>query len=257
MGPLLIVHVAGGTIALLAGFLGLAASKGDRVHRLAGGVFVCAMLAMGLSGAGIAAATTVVGSLIGGLLASYLVLSGFAIVRPPTPRLRRATLVAASLALPLGVGCAALGVVTLAEGSWVRDDVPVPMIFLFAAVALGAAAGDLRRVRVGGPVRGRRKIAAHLWRMCFALFIASGSFFLGQADEIPAPLRIWPLLTMLALLPLLAIPFYLWKVLSGRGLRANAATADRQLMGPNASAASERPRVRAVANASATLAADT
>jgi hypothetical protein len=155
------------------------------VHRLAGGVFVCAMLAMGLSGAGIAAATTVVGSLIGGLLASYLVLSGFAIVRPPTPRLRRATLVAASLALPLGVGCAALGVVTLAEGSWVRDDVPVPMIFLFAAVALGAAAGDLRRVRVGGPVRGRRKIAAHLWRMCFALFIASGSFFLGQADEIP------------------------------------------------------------------------
>lgn len=48
--------------------------------------------------------------------------------------------------------------------------------------------------------------------MCFALFVASGSFFLGQADEIPESLRIWPVLTILAVLPLVALLYWLWRV---------------------------------------------
>ena len=211
MTSILTVHIAGGVLALVTGFAALAATKGQRLHRRAGIAFVAAMLAMGLTGAGVAAATGVGGSVVGGLLAAYLTLSGFAVVRPPTPRLRRLSLAAVSVALPLGLVCAAWGLSTLADGSLVRDGVPVPMILLFATVALSSAAGDLRRLR-SGPARGRRKIAAHLWRMCFALFIASGSFFLGQADEIPEPLRVWPVLTTLAVLPLVAIPYFLWRV---------------------------------------------
>lgn len=41
--------------------------------------------------------------------------------------------------------------------------------------------------------------------MCFALFVASGSFFLGQADEFPEAFRIYPLLAIPAFLPLLAV----------------------------------------------------
>jgi hypothetical protein len=47
-----------------------------------------------------------------------------------------------------------------------------------------------------------------MWRMCFAAFMATGSFFLGQADEIPKPLRIWPLLFFLAFLPVLMMLYY-------------------------------------------------
>jgi hypothetical protein len=45
--------------------------------------------------------------------------------------------------------------------------------------------------------------------MCFALFIATGSFFLGQAKVIPMPLRIFPVLTVLALLPLVFMVYWL------------------------------------------------
>jgi hypothetical protein len=66
---------------------------------------------------------------------------------------------------------------------------------------------------------GARKIARHLWRMCFALFVAAGSFFLGQADEIPAPLRIWPILFVLALTPLVLLLYWMWRVRFRRSLR--------------------------------------
>ena len=49
-----------------------------------------------------------------------------------------------------------------------------------------AAAGDVRMLMRGG-VLGARRIARHLWRMCFGLFIAAGSFFLGGANR---PLRL-------------------------------------------------------------------
>jgi membrane protein DedA with SNARE-associated domain len=48
--------------------------------------------------------------------------------------------------------------------------------------------------------------------MCFALFVASGSFFLGQADEIPEPLRSYPLLAIPAFLPLVVLLYWLWRV---------------------------------------------
>jgi len=54
------------------------------------------------------------------------------------------------------------------------------------SVMLLAAAGDVR-ILVGGGVIGAKRIAPHLWRMCFGLFIAAGSFFLGPANR---PLRL-------------------------------------------------------------------
>ena len=39
-----------------------------------------------------------------------------------------------------------------------------------------AIVGDLRVIRMGG-LKGPRRLARHLWRMCFALFIAAASFF--------------------------------------------------------------------------------
>jgi hypothetical protein len=52
--------------------------------------------------------------------------------------------------------------------------------------------------------------------MCFALWVATGSFFLGQADEFPEPLRVFPLLAIPAFLPLLVLPYWLWRVRAAR-----------------------------------------
>jgi len=44
-------------------------------------------------------------------------------------------------------------------------------------------------------------------------FIATGSFFLGQAKVIPKPIRIIPLLAILALLPLVLTLYWLARAL--------------------------------------------
>jgi hypothetical protein len=54
------------------------------------------------------------------------------------------------------------------------------MLFFIGTVMAIAAAGDVR-VMWSGPLRGGPRLARHLWRMCFALFIAAGSFFSIQA----------------------------------------------------------------------------
>jgi hypothetical protein len=74
-----------------------------------------------------------------------------------------------------------------------------------------AAIGDLRAIRSGG-LRGSRRLARHLWRMCFGLFIATGSFFLGQMKFIPEPVRIVPLLLVLAFAPILFLFYWMWRV---------------------------------------------
>ena len=52
----------------------------------------------------------------------------------------------------------------------------------------------------------------HLWRMCFALFIAALSFFIGQARVFPKPVRIFPLLALPVLAVLVTMLYWLWRV---------------------------------------------
>jgi hypothetical protein len=78
------------------------------------------------------------------------------------------------------------GVSIVRSGVDSPDGVPVGMTFFMGSVMLLAAAGDVRML-VGGGVAGAKRIARHLWRMCFGLFIAAGSFFLGPSNR---PLRL-------------------------------------------------------------------
>jgi hypothetical protein len=78
-------------------------------------------------------------------------------------------------------------------------------------IMLLAAIGDLRKIRAGG-LRGPRRLARHLWRMCFGLFVATGSFFLGQMNFFPEPARNMLLLLMLAFAPLGFLIYVMWRV---------------------------------------------
>ena len=81
-------------------------------------------------------------------------------------------------------------------------NVPVGMLTLWLVTT------GVKAVRQPGPPR----IKTHVVRMCLALFIASGSFFLGQQDEFPRELRGQPVFTLLALAPLMVLVFWLWKL---------------------------------------------
>jgi len=82
--------------------------------------------------------------------------------------------------LTLGILTWMNGLKVARSGASSQDGVPVGIMFFIGSVMLLAAAGDVRMLVRGG-VFGPKRIARHLWRMCFGLFIAAGSFFLGPS----------------------------------------------------------------------------
>lgn len=205
---MILLHILGGLVGLTSGALALSAPKGGNLHRKAGIVFVCAMLVMSTSGAVMAALMPERISVIAGMLTFYLVITALFTVRRPAQRFRWMEVGAMVFALVLGLLSIAFAVQDLSAGN---TNGIAPMGFIFGAVALLAASGDVRMLARNIPWA--QRIARHLWRMCFALWIAAASFFLGQSDEFPEALRIMPLLCTPVLLVLLLLFYWLARVL--------------------------------------------
>jgi hypothetical protein len=205
------LHITAGVIALIAGFVAAFALKGAKLHRKSGMIFVYAMLVLSLTGALIAALKGTRISAAQGVLTFYLVTTALLTVRHRSEESRWIDTAAMLIALTTGLYELNLGLEALNHPGHTSDGVPAAMVFLFATVALVATLGDVRQI-LGRRLQGAPRIARHLWRMCFALFVASGSFFLGQAKVIPKPIRIYPLLAIPALLPLVLMLYWLARV---------------------------------------------
>ena len=208
----LAVHFAAGLVSIVAGAIALSAAKGGRLHRQSGLAFTWAMLGLGFTAAGIGIYENRPSQVFAGLVAAYLVFSGMATVRALPGIGRRFNI--AVMVLAFSYGAASLyGGVT----EWLDPTVEVvgrPRVvppLVFGTIILLAAIGDLRAIRAGG-LQGSRRLARHLWRMCFGLFIATGSFFLGQMKFIPEPVRIVPVLLVLGFAPILFLFYWLWRV---------------------------------------------
>ncbi|HEX8569306.1 MAG TPA: hypothetical protein VF699_05210 [Caulobacteraceae bacterium] len=203
-GAVLLVHIAAGTVAIAAGYAALVLRKGGARHKLAGNAFVASMLVMAVFAGVLGLARGQSGNAVAGAFTCYLVLTGWGAMRRPAGTVGR--LETAGFAFGAALAAASvLGALLAASGA--RTDVPVPARFIFAAVAALAAALDVKVIRRGG-LAGFQRLRRHLWRMCAAMFIATGSFFLGQADEIPRALH-GPHLWALALAPLAALVWWM------------------------------------------------
>jgi uncharacterized membrane protein len=207
-----LVHIIAGLLAITAGFAALFSAKGGRLHRRSGIVFVGAMIVMAGLGGVIAAMQFHIGfqkmNVVAATLTLYLVVTALLTVRPNRGPGARAVDVACSLvALAAGLFAIGFGVDSLLRGpklSWF----PAAPAIVFGTIALLAALGDLRIAR-GRVLDPPHRIARHLWRMGVAMFIATASFFLGQAKVFPLEVRILPLLAAPVLL-VLATMFFYW-----------------------------------------------
>ena len=219
----LLLHTTGAAMGLISGAVALLASKGSRLHRRSGRVFVWTMLAMAVSGAAMAMRMNNQGNLIAGVLTAYLVASGFLTVKRRTPNVRRAEISGAAIAIALGLFSVSLGLDALSRPGGTRGGIPFVVFFLFGSVALLSALGDIRMVRAGG-VRGVPRLSRHIWRMCYALWIAAASFFHGPrarvAKLLPEPLMDPLLLALPGLLVLGSMIYWLWRIRSKRGAGA-------------------------------------
>jgi len=90
------------------------------------------------------------------------------------------------------------------------DGYPPALFYIFGGLTFFASAGDLRLLIQG--IQGKRRLARHVWRMSAGLFIASASFFLGQAKILPQTLRIMPLLALPVLLVLAVMLYWLVRI---------------------------------------------
>ena len=213
MSPIVSLHILGGGLGLITGFIALYAVKGSGLHRRSGLLFVLAMLAMTVS-AMIAMAlhrNAPAGNMLAAMLTSYLVITALTTVLPPAAGSRRLDVGLMATAFAVGLAGMTYGFEALASPGGGKDGIPAFPYFLFGVAGLLGSALDLRMIRSGG-LRGAPRIARHLWRMCFALFIAAMSFFLGQADEIPEMLRIPALLALPPLAVFLTMLYWLRRV---------------------------------------------
>lgn len=207
MPPSLQVHILAGALALLSGAVALLVTKGAAVHRRVGAFFVAAMLVMAVTGVALAALQGGEGSILGGALAAYLAITLW-VNAPSSAWVHRAT---ALLGAGIAASSGAIAVWMRLENEPRRDGIPQGMFVVFAFVAALATFGDLRLVW-GVELSRSARLRRHLWRACFALFLASASFFLGQAQVFPAPLRIPALLAIPAFLPLGVMAYWLHRV---------------------------------------------
>jgi uncharacterized membrane protein len=208
----LAVHFATGLASIVAGTVAIAVRKGGTLHKSSGMIFTWAMLALGLTAAGIGAYERQPGQVFGGLLAAYLVYTGTTTVKP-------FPVIGARLDVALMILAFLLGAAMWygAANEWLDPSMEVvgrPRVIpplVAGTILILAVIGDFRTWRSGG-LRGSRRLARHLWRMCFSLFVATGSFFLGQMKFIPEPVRIVPLLVVLAFAPIPVLLYWMWRV---------------------------------------------
>lgn len=182
------LHIIAGSIALIAGTLAMYASKGAALHRKSGRVFVYSMMLMSASGAIVAAMQPVRISVIAGALTFYLVVTGLVAANRPAFWHRHHDFAMLTLALATGVAGILFGLEATRSARGALDGFPATPHFIFGSVALIGAALDARTLFLGD-VTGKHRIARHLWRMGFAMYIATSAFFLGQANLFPEVIR--------------------------------------------------------------------
>ena len=210
----LVTHFGAALLALAAGTIALAVAKGSRVHKQSGLVFTFAMITTGILASVLSAYEGK--SVVGGLFVCYLVFTAMTTVKPLARAGRGVDVALMIFAFAIAVLFLVQGVVVWQKPHHMFAGVPAGMILFLGTVCLLAAIGDLRMILEGG-LRGTRRLARHLWRMCFGLFVATGSFFIGQAKFIPAPIRVMPLLFALGIAPLVILLYWMWRVrLRGR-----------------------------------------
>ncbi len=198
--------------------------KGSPRHVLAGKVFVASMLTMAALAVYLAIGKHQPNNIGGGIETFYLIGTGWLTAKRRDRETSRFDWIVLLIPLTLGTLTWMNGIKIVSSGASSQDGVPVGMTFFMGSVMLLAAAGDTRML-LGGGLAGTKRIARHLWRMCFGLFIAAGSFFFGPSNR---PLRLLstvgigqhlspalfstPLYLILTVLPLLLLIFWLIRV---------------------------------------------
>ena len=221
---ILYIHIAGGTVGIVSGAAALALRKGRRAHIVAGNTFFISMMAMTSVGAVVSLLLVspqgdpkLSDSLVG-FFTLYLVATGWMTVRRRAGTIGRAEVVAFLFAASLAAAAILLGARAANSTTGLVGGSPASGYYGLGSIIALAAALDAKVIYNRG-ITGVPRIARHLWRMCLALFVAMGSFFLGQQRVMPEFIQGSPWLFVPPLAVLAMMLFWLVRVRVGKRLR--------------------------------------
>jgi hypothetical protein len=209
--PLLFLHIVAGTLGMLSGFVAVFLRKGSRWHGIVGNVFVVTMLCLSSSGTILAIMKSQPGNILGGTLTFYLVATAWITARRRNVGVGIFDWGALLVIFAVAAVEVTYGLEAALSPTGLKYDYPPGPYFFMGTVAVLAVVGDIRMLVRGG-ISGTQRIARHLWRMCFALFIAAASIFLARQHLFPAFMRKTGMLLFLSFLPLLLMIFWLVRV---------------------------------------------
>lgn len=209
MNGIMGIHIAAGAVALLSGTTAFAVKKGGRLHVSAGSVFCISMLVLGITASILSPFKTPPESPIGGIMVCYFLATAWMAARNRSGTAGTFDKIACGTVLLIAALVIGQGVERVVAEPGEFPAVPAPgALFSLGAVCLFAGLSDLKFI-VRGALSATQRMTRHLWRMCFAFFIATGSFFLGQQDVLPEAMRGSPVLFVLAFAPFALMLFWL------------------------------------------------
>lgn len=218
MSPVMLIHIAAGSAALLSGAAALTLRKGGRLHGRAGTVFFASMVVMTLTGAVIAAFRPERATAVIGLITCYLVATAWWTARHRDGTAGRFEIGALAVITACALAELSFGLIAMNSPRGRIDLLPWQPMLAFATLAGIAAALDLSFI-LRRQLSGAQRIGRHLWRMCAALLIATTSFFQGQQDLFPASVRGSSIWYLPGLAVLAAMLFWIFRVRFGRSWR--------------------------------------
>jgi uncharacterized membrane protein len=196
--PEAIFHVSAGALGLLSGVAALIARKGSLLHRRAGTVFFAVMLATAASGTYLGFLSDELGNAVAGIVTIYLLLTSWVTVRRGEGKTGLFEIGALLFAATGAVFAYWVAFNAVRSGTALLGGIPYVVIATIIAIA---AVADLSVLLRRG-LRGKQRVARHLWRMQLGFAAAVGSFFPGQLEHFPEAIQnIRPII-------LLFIPFF-------------------------------------------------
>lgn len=225
------IHIIAGLLSLLAGATALYSAKGSGLHRKSGMVFVIAMIVMTSSAVLIAAFLSPNRvNVVAGTLTFYLVCTGLLTVKRTVEQIRIPSTGFMLLAFAISIYAFSLGIEGMGNTRNIVDKVPAQALFMFGTVGLLGALLDARML-LAGSIQGPHRLARHLWRMSFAMWLATMSFFLGQAKFFPEPIRKSGLLVIPVLVVLAMMLYWLVRVLWKKKRMPTLSNSSTQIQG--------------------------
>ncbi len=216
MSLIMVLHIIMGTIAVLAGAVALIARKGSRAHRSAGKIFFTTMAIMAAAGIYLALIVPMAISVLVGIFTIYLVVTSWMAAREQGETIVLLHYIALAIALGVAAGGLFYGLEAQNSPDGLKDGLPAFPHYFFGGLALLAACGDAVMIARRG-IAGKQRIARHLWRMCFAYFIAAGSLFTGPgATAFPEAIRDTGLLSAPEPIILAIMLYWIVRVLATR-----------------------------------------